>query len=223
VLWIAGRGYVGRFGDGAVTSYRLPYGGCEHTNSVGVDAQAITWYVAEGGAKCRGIYVGAISSTGEIAQARLPFDCGAFSLLRMKCASMVVGSRRTLWIAGGSGLHKLAVTPPRAGPGIALRPQTAGINRQRIVAIAVRCTKAPCSGALTLTVGKGRGNPATLRLGRSTFSLQSTKTAKIKVRVSERALKLIRQRGRRLSVTATVVLDPGGVANAVTQRLTLKA
>jgi hypothetical protein len=95
---------------------------------------------------------------------------------------------------------------PPVLPEIRISPQTDGINRSRIVEIAVYCRPAGgCPGTATLTV-PGRGRRARA-VGATQFDLPGGTTAHVAVRVSSRVLKLIHREG---GVATTMVAVVGG-------------
>lgn len=91
------------------------------------------------------------------------------------------------------------VPPPL--PPLRVSPQTDGVNRSRIVAVAVYCRVSPgCKGQATLSTSAGHVH------GRTEFSLLPNKTSHMPIRVSNRLMKLIR-RHHGVSTTLTATLN----------------
>jgi hypothetical protein len=107
----------------------------------------------------------------------------------------------------------------RGADALVIAPQTDGVDHLRRTTVAVRCVRRRCSGTLTVTA---RTAGRVLVLGRTALSLHNSKTAKIPMRLTARALTLIRRHRRGLRVTATARLKPGGAANTVVARITVR-
>jgi hypothetical protein len=97
--------------------------------------------------------------------------------------------------AGGAG------GLPPALPPISVKPQTDGVNHDRIVAVAVYCRLSPgCRGVATLTLPGGHAT-----VGRSGFSLQNKQTAHVHIRLTSKVISMIRaQHGVSTMLTAVV-------------------
>jgi hypothetical protein len=108
--------------------------------------------------------------------------------------------------SGGSG--GLSLLPP-----ISVKPQTDGVNHDRIVAVAVYCRLSPgCKGVATMTLP---GANATV--GRSGFSLLQNRTAHVHIRLSSRVISMIRAH-HGVSTTLTAVVG----ATTVNQTISVK-
>jgi len=82
---------------------------------------------------------------------------------------------------------------PPVLPSLRVGAQTDGINRARIVEVAVYCRPASgCSGTAKLTAAIGRGRYG--EVGHTTFDLPGNNTTRVAIRVSPTLLKLIRKR-----------------------------
>ena len=112
-----------------------------------------------------------------------------------------------------------AAAPSDAFAGVTLSAQVARLGTGGRVPIRVGCpagTPGGCSGTLVLT-------SAARRFGRSSFSIQSGTTAKVQVKLSRVARRLLRQR-RTLHANASAAAKDGlGTARTRTARVTLKA
>lgn len=104
---------------------------------------------------------------------------------------------------------------PPVLPSLRVSRQTDGINRSRIVAVAIYCRPASgCRGSANLELPSA-GNAADV--GRASFSLRGNKTSHLQIRVTPAVLALVR---RNHGVTTTIVLRMGG--KSFTQRVTIK-
>jgi hypothetical protein len=109
--------------------------------------------------------------------------------------------------------------PTRArsrGPAVSLHPQTDGVNRRRYVRLALYCSQPrPCRGSVTLLSATGgssaSGQP--MSLGGTTFTAPARRTAKVALRITPRALGLIRRRHGRLLARMSVRLHDGSRAS----------
>jgi hypothetical protein len=125
----------------------------------------------------------------------------------MMRVTLGTGQDATHICAGGSG--GLSDLPP-----ISVKPQTDGVNHNRYVAVAVYCRLSPqCRGIATLTLSGGRTT-----VGRSGFSLQAQRTAHVPIRVSSRALALIR-RYHGVSTTLTAVVGNTTVNQTISVKI----
>jgi hypothetical protein len=106
---------------------------------------------------------------------------------------------------------------PPVLPVIRVSPQTDGINRARIVEIAVYCRPASgCDGTATLSLANA-GKSAANAVGKTQFSLPGDNTSHVAIRVSPKLLTLIRKHG---GVSTTLVAVVGG--QTFTQRVEIK-
>jgi hypothetical protein len=104
---------------------------------------------------------------------------------------------------------------PPVLPAMRVSRQTDGINRSRVVAVAIYCRPVSgCRGSARLTL-LGAGSAATV--GRSAFSLSGNKTSHLPIRVSPEVLGLIR---RHHGVDTEIQLQMG--RKTFTQRVTIK-
>ncbi|HEY4426833.1 MAG TPA: hypothetical protein VGN08_01355 [Solirubrobacteraceae bacterium] len=111
--------------------------------------------------------------------------------------------------AGGTA-GKPAVIPL---PPLKIRPQTDGVNRSRVINVAVYCRPAGgCAGLATLGLsGKTSG------YGQTAFTLPGNKTSHLAIRVAPRLMSMIR---RRHGVSAVVTATMGG--KTFSQAITIK-
>lgn len=118
-------------------------------------------------------------------------------------ATLGTGSDATPLCPGGT---RAALPAPRAlGPGITLRPQTAGVNHSGRVKLALYCGKLKsCSGTVALIATARR-----LTVGSSAFRARAHATSKIPVYLASSTLALIRRHHRRLAATMVVRLAGG--------------
>jgi hypothetical protein len=111
----------------------------------------------------------------------------------------------------GTGANARYVCPggskeaPQVLPVIRISPQTDGVNRERIVEIAIYCRPAGgCPGAATLTAS-GEGKSAAREVGHTTFDLRGDDTTLMPIRISPRLLTQIRKHdGVATTIAATV-------------------
>jgi hypothetical protein len=135
-----------------------------------------------------------------------------------------------VWLcpSGTRGAPHTAARPAPAipdGPPATVPAHSAPVNNRGVVSVKVSC-RGPqsCSGTVTLsadaaTAGRVSAGAATLASAR--FAVASHHTAKVKLRVGKRVVKLLRKAHGHLRVSLTVVSGPGGAANTATQTLTL--
>lgn len=133
-------------------------------------------------------------------------------------------------------------TPP-ANPGkvqVSIDSGSAKLDKRGRAVLLISCSGDPCKGELTLT-GKSskqrvRGprsakrkrkarRAKTLVLGKSTFSIAERKTQAVRVQITKKGLRTIKQaRGRSLRVLARALVGPKSTpTTADTRRVTLKA
>jgi hypothetical protein len=94
---------------------------------------------------------------------------------------------------------------PPVLPVIRIGPQTDGVNRARIVEIAVYCRPASgCGGTATLTT-HGTGKSAALQVGRANFNLRGDDTTLLPIRISAKLLTQIRKHHGAATTVAVVV------------------
>jgi hypothetical protein len=106
--------------------------------------------------------------------------------------------------------------PPRLAP-FRVGRQTDGVNRQRIVNVAVYCRPAAgCKGTATLSI-LADGSSARKRVGIATFSLPGNKTSHLPIRVTPLLMARIR---RNHGATTTFAAVVGG--ERFTQTITIK-
>jgi hypothetical protein len=110
-----------------------------------------------------------------------------------------------------------AVLPP-----IRVSPQTDGVNRSRVVSVAVYCRPvAGCQGVAALTaLGRGASSihgRAGL-YGSTSFSLPGNKTSHVRIRVSSQVIQMIRKRSSGVSATLTAIVG----AETFTQTIGLR-
>ncbi|MCW3032710.1 MAG: hypothetical protein JWM60_1055 [Solirubrobacterales bacterium] len=110
------------------------------------------------------------------------------------------------------GGHKDA---PRALPSLRVSRQTDGINRARVVAVAIYCRPVTgCHGSARLTL-PATGRAATV--GHSVFSLPGNKTSHLPIKVSPEVLRLIRKHH---GVNSQIEIQMG--RKTIKQRVTIK-
>jgi hypothetical protein len=123
----------------------------------------------------------------------------------MMRVTLATGQDATHICAGGSG--GLPDLPP-----ISVRPQTDGINHERIVAVAVYCRLAPqCRGVATMSVGGKKS------IGRSGFSLTPNMTSHLPIRLTPSVITLVR---RHHGVTTTLTAVVAG--RTIKQQISVK-
>jgi hypothetical protein len=106
---------------------------------------------------------------------------------------------------------------PPVLPVIHVHPQTDGINRSRIVEVAVYCRPASgCAGTATLTLAD-LGRSAGHEVGTTQFSIPGDNTSHVAIRVSPQVLTLIRKHN---GVATTLSAVVGG--QTFTQTVTIK-
>jgi hypothetical protein len=124
----------------------------------------------------------------------------------MMQVTLGTGSDATHICPGGTG----GLPPPP--PAVTLRPQTDGVNHQRMVAVAMYCSLRPeCSGAATLTLGSRR-------YGHASFNLPGGHTSHLPIRVSPQLMALIR-RNHGVSAVLTVVVGRKTFTQAVAVKI----
>jgi hypothetical protein len=124
----------------------------------------------------------------------------------MMQVTLGTGADETHVCPGGTSGLAPALAPLR------IAPQTDGVNRERIVSVAVICQMAPeCKGSATLTLG-GRAS-----YGHTAFRLQPNKTMHLPIRVSRKLLGLIRKH-HGVSSTFTAVV----AGTTIAQRISIK-
>jgi hypothetical protein len=114
-------------------------------------------------------------------------------------ATLATGRDATPLCPGGTaGVHRRVV---RALPPLRVSPQTDGVNRSRVVSVAIYCRPATgCQGDATLTgLMSGRSSV----FGGTHFSLRGNKTGRVKIRVSDQVVKLLRSHAGGVSATLT--------------------
>lgn len=106
---------------------------------------------------------------------------------------------------------------PPVLPVIHVRPQTDGVNRARIVQVAIYCRPpGGCPGTATLTMA-GAGKSPSREEDHVSFDLAGDTTSRVPIRISDVLLGLIRKHG---GVAATVSAVVGG--QTFTQRIEIK-
>jgi hypothetical protein len=116
---------------------------------------------------------------------------------------------------GSDGTHMCdggtAGLPP-APPAVSLKPQTDGVNHQRIVAVAFYCSLTPeCRGFASLTVG-GRSH------GRARFNVPGNTTSHVPIRISQPLMAAIR-RSHGVTAMLTVTVAHKTFTQPVTVRI----
>jgi hypothetical protein len=105
------------------------------------------------------------------------------------------GAEATHVCAGGTAGAPRALAPMR------ISPQTDGVNRSRYVAVAIYCRPTSgCPGEATLVAALS-GHVATL--GGAHFYLRGNKTGRVRIRVSDQVVKLLRSHAAGLPATLT--------------------
>jgi len=106
----------------------------------------------------------------------------------------------------------------RPRPRVVLHAQADRVNHRRLTRVHLFCSGAAahCAGTVSLTV---TGAPV---LASARFDTVGGKTAKLVLRITPTGLRLLRAHNRRLGVTMTVVLDPGGPTNTFMRGITLE-
>jgi hypothetical protein len=114
-------------------------------------------------------------------------------------ATLATGRDATPLCPGGTaGVHHRV---ERALPPMRISPQTDGVNRSRVVSLAIYCRPVTgCQGKATLT-GVIHGRSATF--GGTHFNLRGNKTGRVRIRVSEEVIKLLRAQPGGVSATLT--------------------
>jgi hypothetical protein len=117
------------------------------------------------------------------------------------------GPDATHMCPGGSG----GLPPPP--PPIRVGPQTDGVNRRGIAAVAIYCRASPaCKGVATLTLPGGHTS-----YGHTSFSLPAKKTSHVPILLSARLLRMIHRRDG-----VSVVLTATTGSTTVTQTIAVK-
>lgn len=99
-----------------------------------------------------------------------------------------------------------------AAPAVSLKPQTDGVNHQRIVAVAFYCSVTPeCRGSAALMVG---GRPQ----GHTSFSVPGNATSHVPIRISPRLMRAIRAT-RGVTAILTVVVAHKTFSQPVTVKI----
>ncbi|HEX5853445.1 MAG TPA: hypothetical protein VFY36_10175, partial [Solirubrobacteraceae bacterium] len=133
----------------------------------------------------------------------------------MMQVTIATGADATHICGGTAGL-------PPALPPIRVGPQTDGVNRQRIVAVAIYCRLLPeCKGTAMLTLaGKAKAGRAAGKavVGRSNFSLPGNKTSHLPIRISPSLLALLRKR-HSASATLTAVVNGKTIVQTITVKI----
>jgi hypothetical protein len=112
------------------------------------------------------------------------------------------------YVCPGGGKDAPPVLPP-----ITIRPQTDGINHERVVAVAIYCRLIPeCRGTATLTL-QGRHVP----VGRAGFHLRGNTTSHLPIRVTPQVMTLIRVHHGVSTVLTAVV-----AGKTTSQRISVK-
>jgi hypothetical protein len=123
----------------------------------------------------------------------------------MMQVTLGTGPDATHICAGGTGGLP---APPAA---VTLRPQTDGVNHQRLVSVAIYCSVNPeCRGTATLTVGSRR-------FGRANFNLPGGHTSHLPIRISPQLMTMVR---RSHGVSALLTVAVGG--KTFTQAIVVK-
>lgn len=133
----------------------------------------------------------------------------------MMQATIGTGSDATHICAGGT-----AGLPP-ALPPVGLKPQTDGVNHERIVAVALYCRLKPrCSGLATLQLSNtsGYASNGLGTVGRKSFSLAPDTTTHLPIRLPNGVLGLIRKH-HGVTMTLTAVVAGKTVAQAITVKI----
>jgi hypothetical protein len=106
---------------------------------------------------------------------------------------------------------------PPVLPPVRVSPQTDGVNRHRVVAVAIYCRPVNgCSGVATLTAIGGRVSLASH--GRTSFSLPGNRTSHVPIQVTSRTIAALRtHRGGVPAVLSAVV-----ARKTVSQRIVLR-
>ena len=132
-------------------------------------------------------------------------------------ATLGTGPDATPLCSGGTrGVHRRDLSAAPAIP-IRISPQTDGVNRSAIVAVAIYCRlTSQCRGVVSLTaIGR---QASRLSYGHTGFSLPGKKTSHVRIRVSARVIHLLRK--HRSGVPVTVTAAVGG--KTVTQTIALR-
>jgi hypothetical protein len=105
VVWVGARGYVARYAQSRVRTYRLPYGGCELTAAIAPAISGGLWYLGdETTCMNQGYYLGYVTSRGTIVQTQTPFyDARNAGGPSTSVRGLALGSANTLWILGQEG------------------------------------------------------------------------------------------------------------------------
>jgi hypothetical protein len=138
----------------------------------------------------------------------------------MEGFSSVQNEELMMQVQLGTGANARYVCPggtkdaPPVLPVIGIGPQTDGINRARIVQVAVYCRPTSgCDGTATLTLSN-LGKSAAHEVGKTKFSLPGDNTSHVPIRVSPEVLTLIR-RHNGVATTLAAVVDGQTFAQTV--------
>lgn len=123
-------------------------------------------------------------------------------------ATLGTGPDATFLCPGGTRnqyRRAAAVLPP-----IRVSPQTDGVNRSRVVSVAVYCRPVTgCQGVAALNaLGRGAGSihGRASVYGSTSFSLPGNKTSHVRIRVSSQVIQMIRTRSNGVSATFTAIV-----------------
>jgi hypothetical protein len=127
-------------------------------------------------------------------------------------ATLATGADATPLCPGGTqGVHARRAEP--ALPPIRISPQTDGVNRSRVVSIAIYCRPAAgCPGTATLS-----GRAASY--GSTSFGLRGNKTGHVRIRVNQHVIAAVRSHHQGIPAVLTVSFDGQTFTQAIGIRL----
>jgi hypothetical protein len=113
-----------------------------------------------------------------------------------------------------------ATGPPTPFAGVSFSAHTINVDRHGRALVRLRCptgTDGSCRGTLTLTAARG-----TARFGRARFTIASSKTGIVRVKLSSKALRSLRRKGKLHALATAVAHDALGTSRKATVRVTLR-
>jgi hypothetical protein len=107
---------------------------------------------------------------------------------------------------GGPGGGQKPAPKPTAP--ITLHTQKVGVNRRRVAVVAIFCKqKTPCTGTAKIIRRAGKAAAVAAKpLGSARFTIPARTTSKVKIRLTPKALRLLRASHRKLPATLSVVV-----------------
>ena len=118
--------------------------------------------------------------------------------------------------SGGPGGGSQPPLPP-----MRVSPQTDGVNRSRVVSVAMYCRPVSgCQGTATLTsTGRGASNGRLGVFGSRAFNLRGNKTGHVAIRVASSLINMLRKHRGGLPATLTIVFGGTTITQTVGLRI----